>query len=129
MVQLRRCVVEPRGEARSDTEIIFELARRLGLGRHFWDGDIDAAYRAQLAPSGIALETLRENPGGVRAPVQTRYRKFAEEKDGGAGLCHADRQDRAVFRDAVGKRLPAAAGYDEPLVSPRSRPDLASATR
>src|SRR5262249_13637335 len=39
LVQLRRRVVEPRGEARSDTEIIFDLACRLGLGAHFWDGD------------------------------------------------------------------------------------------
>jgi anaerobic selenocysteine-containing dehydrogenase len=51
-VQLRRRVVEPRGEARSDTEIVFGLASRLGLGAHFWDGDIEAAYRYQLGPPG-----------------------------------------------------------------------------
>ena len=34
-VQLRQPVVAPRGEARSDTEIIFDLACRLGLGRAF----------------------------------------------------------------------------------------------
>jgi anaerobic selenocysteine-containing dehydrogenase len=45
LVQLRRPVVEPRGEARSDTDIVFDLACRLGLGQHFWDGDLDAAYR------------------------------------------------------------------------------------
>ncbi len=119
LVQLRRRVVEPRGEARSDTEIIFELARRLGLGRHFWDGDIDAAYRAQLAPSGIALETLRENPGGVRAPVQTRYRKFAEEKDGGAGLCHADGKIELYSETLLANGYPPLPEYDEPLVSLR----------
>ena len=32
LVQLRPAVVEPRGEARSDTEIVFDLAERLGLG-------------------------------------------------------------------------------------------------
>src|SRR5205823_2821467 len=82
LVQLRRPVVAPRGEARSDTEIVFELARRLGLGAHFWNGDIDAAYRHQLAPSGLSLDTLRANPAGVRVPLQTRYRKYAEETDG-----------------------------------------------
>jgi len=35
LVQLRRRVVEPRGEARSDTDIVFDLAGRLGLGAHF----------------------------------------------------------------------------------------------
>jgi len=77
LVQLRRRVAEPRGECRSDTEIVFDLARRLGLGAHFWDGDIDAAYRHQLGPSGISLETLRAQPGGVQMGPMTRYRKYA----------------------------------------------------
>jgi len=82
LVQLRKRVAEPRGEARSDTEIVFDLATRLGLGHHFWNGDIDAAFRYQLEPSGISLDMLRENPGGIRVPLQTRYRKFAEEENG-----------------------------------------------
>src|SRR5262249_23745722 len=82
LVQLRQRVVEPRGEARSDTQIVFDLACRLGLGAHFWDGDIAAAYRYQLCPSGVSLDALRENPRGVRVPLQTRYRKFAEQNDG-----------------------------------------------
>src|SRR5207247_7927660 len=79
LVQLRRPVVEPRGEARSDTEIVFDLACRLGLGAHFWDGDIEAAYRHQLGPSGVTLDALRENPGGVRVPLRTRCSKYAAE--------------------------------------------------
>ena len=43
LVQYRRAVVPPPGEARSDTEVIFDLAGRLGLAEQFWDGD--AAYR------------------------------------------------------------------------------------
>src|SRR6266851_7930593 len=66
LVQLRHQIVEPRGEARSDTEIVFELACRLGLGAHFWDGDVEAAYRYQLGPPGVSLDALRENPAGVR---------------------------------------------------------------
>ena len=80
LVQLRPRVVEPPGEARSDTEIVFDLACRLGLGAHFWEGDIEAAYRYQLHPSGVSLVALRENPSGVQVPLQTRYRKFAEQK-------------------------------------------------
>ncbi|NTU79800.1 MAG: hypothetical protein HGA45_10425 [Chloroflexales bacterium] len=71
-MQLRPRVVAPRGEARSDTEIVFDLAYRLGLGAHFWDGDMEAAYRYQLQPSGVSLEALRAQPGGVRVPLQTR---------------------------------------------------------
>ena len=46
LVQLRQAVVPPPGEARSDTEFVFALAERLGLGEQFWNGDVDAAYRA-----------------------------------------------------------------------------------
>ena len=81
LVQLRPRVVAPRGEARSDTEIVFALAEKLGLRDRFFGGDIDEGYRAMLAPSGVTLEQLRESPGGVRVPLETRHRKFAE-RDG-----------------------------------------------
>jgi anaerobic selenocysteine-containing dehydrogenase len=55
LVQLRKPVVPPPGAARSDTDIIFDLAVRLGLGEHFWNGDVEAAYRHQLAPSGLRI--------------------------------------------------------------------------
>src|SRR5262245_15305353 len=41
-LQYRAAVVEPLGERRSDTWIIFQLAKRLGLGEKFWGGDIEA---------------------------------------------------------------------------------------
>jgi anaerobic selenocysteine-containing dehydrogenase len=78
LVQLRKPLVAPRGEARSDLQIIFDLATRLGLGADFWDGDIEAAFRHQLAPSGITLEDLRAHPEGVRMQLTTRYRKYAD---------------------------------------------------
>jgi anaerobic selenocysteine-containing dehydrogenase len=124
-VQLRPHVVEPRGETRSDTDIVFDLAVRLGLGQHFWNGDIEAAHRAQLAPSGLSLETLREHPEGVRVPLATRYRKFAEEREGvvtgfatptGRVELWSER-----FLDHGYSPLP---DFDEPMISPRARPDL-----
>jgi anaerobic selenocysteine-containing dehydrogenase len=83
LVQLRRPVAEPVGEARGDTEIVFELACRLGLGEHFWNGDIDAGLRHQLGPSGVSLEALRAHPAGIHVPLETRYRTFADELNGG----------------------------------------------
>ena len=74
-VQSRQAVVPPPGEARPDTDIIFDLAARLGLAEQFWNGDIEAAYRHQLAPTGITLEQLRGAPGGVRVRLQTRHAK------------------------------------------------------
>src|SRR5262245_4827974 len=78
LIHLRPAVVPPPGEARADTDIIFDLAGRLGLGADFWNGDIDAAYRHQLAPTGVTLEQLRATPGGVKLPLETRHSKHAE---------------------------------------------------
>lgn len=125
LAQLRSRVVEPQGEARSDTEIVFDLARRLGLGDHFWDGDIEAAYRYRLQPSGVSLEALREHPGGVRAPVQTRYRKFAERQDSGPrGFATPTRKIELYSETMAQHGYPPLPEYEEPLVSPVSRPDL-----
>jgi anaerobic selenocysteine-containing dehydrogenase len=76
--QLRPPVVQPLYRSRSDLEIIFDLATRLGLGEHFFDGDIDAALNHHLAPSGITVQQLRANRVGVRAAGKTRYQKYAE---------------------------------------------------
>ncbi|MBS0561778.1 MAG: molybdopterin-dependent oxidoreductase [Proteobacteria bacterium] len=77
LVQLRPRIVPPRGDSRSDIDIIFDLAVRLGLGGHFWNGDVEAAYRHQLAPSGLSLEQLRAEPRGIRVPLVTHHAKYA----------------------------------------------------
>jgi anaerobic selenocysteine-containing dehydrogenase len=76
--QLRPAVVPPVHESRSELEIIFALATRLGLGDHFFGGDLEAAFRYQLAPSGVTLQQLREQPRGIRAAGRTSYQKYAE---------------------------------------------------
>lgn len=78
LVQLRQAVVSPLGEARSDIEFIFGLADRLGLGKEFWNGSIEESYRDRLGPSGVTLEQLRAEPGGVRVALTTRHKKYAE---------------------------------------------------
>jgi anaerobic selenocysteine-containing dehydrogenase len=126
LVQLRRPVVAPRGEARADTDIVFDLACRLGLGAHFWDGDVESAYRHQLGPSGVALDTLRENPGGVRVPLPTRYRKYAEETDGvPTGFATPTRKVELYSETFLAHGYAPLPEFEEPLVSPFSRPDLA----
>ena len=77
-VQLRPRVIPPLHESRSDMEIVFDLAKRLGVGEHFFDGDIEAAFNHQLAPSGLTVRQLRAHPMGMRFEAQTRYQKYAE---------------------------------------------------
>ncbi|MFD8825381.1 molybdopterin-dependent oxidoreductase [Streptomyces sp. NPDC059605] len=77
-VQLRPRMLDPLGESRSDLEIAFDLACRLGLGDEFFDGDIQAAWNHQLEPLGLTVDDLRAAPGGVDVPLPMRYRKYAE---------------------------------------------------
>lgn len=120
LVQLRARLVAPRGEARSDLQIVFDLATRLGLGGAFWDGDIDAAFRHQLAPSGITLEELRAHPEGVRVPLVTRYRKYAD-----TGFATPSRKVELYSATLAAHGYSPLPAFEEPLTSPRSRRDLA----
>ncbi len=126
LVQLRQRMAEPQGEVRSDTQIVFNLAQRLGHGAHFWEGDIEAAYRYQLGPSGISLTALREQPGGIHAAPPTRYRKFAEQVDGRPRGFNTPTHKIELYSETMLEHgYPPLPEFAEPLVGPISRPDLA----
>jgi anaerobic selenocysteine-containing dehydrogenase len=124
-VQLRPAVVPPPGEARPDTDIIFALARHLGLGAAFWDGDIDASYRRQLAPIGIGVEELRASPGGLRLPLETRYAKYAEPDANGSpkGFATPSRKVELYSQTFLDHGYSPLPDFEEPPISP-SRDDL-----
>jgi anaerobic selenocysteine-containing dehydrogenase len=127
LVQLRTPLVEPVGEARSDLEIVFDLATRLGLGEYFFGGDVDAGWEHQLAPSGVTLQQLRGDPAGVSLPLQTLHRKYAAVGDDGVPAGFDTPTGRIelyaeAFLDVGRPPLPT---FTEPSLSPRSRPDLA----
>ena len=128
LVQLRPCVVAPCGEARSDTEIVFDLASRLGLGEFFWEGDIEAAYRHQLGPSGLTMEALRAAPGGVRVPLKTSYSKHAAVDDKGIarGFGTPSRKVELYSETFLQHGYAPLPEYQEPMIGPRARPDLAA---
>ena len=128
LVQLRAPLVPPVGEARPDIDIIFDLATRLGLGEHFFDGDVDAGWAHHLKPSGVTLHQLRENPAGVRLPLETRHRKYAVESDDGvlAGFDTETGRVELYVQGFLDVGQPPVPTFTEPVLSPRSRPDLAS---
>ena len=75
-LQLRPACVAPRGESKPDTWVVFELAKRLGLGEHFFDDDRAAALRHVLSPTGVTVEELRAKPEGIDLDLPMRYRKY-----------------------------------------------------
>ena len=112
------------GEARSDLEIVFALATRLGLGEHFWDGDIDAAWRHQLAAErdhGRAAPRAagRDQAAAHHHPPQARP---ARRRHPGR-VPHPVGKGRAAVRNARRPRLPGAANVhragDQPALAAR----------
>jgi len=124
--QLRRAVVPPPEEARPDTDFIFDLALRLGLGEQFWHGDIDAAYRHQLGPSGVTLEQLCAEPAGVRVTLTTRHAKHADVDTRGnaRGFATPSRRIELWSETFVDHGYAALPEFVEPLTGPVTRPDL-----
>lgn len=127
LLQLRPAVVPPPGEARSDTDIVFDLATRLGLAEAFWGGDPEAAYRHQLEPSGVTLEQLRAAPGGVRVSLATRHAKHAEPDAQGVprGFATPSRKVEFHSQTFLEHGYAPLPEFVEPASSPMSRPELA----
>jgi anaerobic selenocysteine-containing dehydrogenase/ferredoxin-NADP reductase len=78
LVQLRQRMVSPRGESRSDNDIVFDLAVRLGMGEQFFGGSLEAGWDYMLKPLGLSVAQLRAQPEGVRIDTPDRERKYAE---------------------------------------------------
>lgn len=79
LVQLRPAVISPLGECRSDNEIVFELAKRLRLGKYFFEGDFNTALKAMIEPAGLTIADLKSHPQGINLKLDTAYRKYEKQ--------------------------------------------------
>jgi anaerobic selenocysteine-containing dehydrogenase len=128
LIQFRQAIVPPPGKARADTDIVFALAERLGLGAQFWNGDIETAYSHQLAPTGVSLEQLRAQPAGVRVPLHVRYAKHAEPDAHGhpRGFATPSRRIELYSETFLEHGYAPLPDFVEPAIGPVARPDLAA---
>ncbi|MBM4259931.1 MAG: molybdopterin oxidoreductase [Deltaproteobacteria bacterium] len=126
--QYRPAVVEPLHERRSDTWILFELAKRMGMDEHFWHGDIEAGYAYELEPSGITLEQLKNTPGGISRTRQPTYEKHSRlNKDGNlSGVGTPTKRVELYCHKFAAAGYPAMPEYVEPALSPVSNPEVAA---
>ncbi len=126
-LQYRPAVVSPLAERRSDTWMIFELAKRVGLGREIWEGDTEAAYEHELEPTGITLEQLKGSPGGISVAATPRYQKFAANNEHGIarGFNTPDKKVEIYSHTFAAHGFSPLPEYVEPLISPVTRRDLA----
>jgi anaerobic selenocysteine-containing dehydrogenase len=126
--QFREPVVPPQHESRPEVAIIMDLATRLGLGEHFFHGDLEAAYAYELAPSGLTVQALRQHPRGLRARGETRYQKYAEldQKTGRPrGFPTPTRQVELYATRLARAGYAPLPVYEDPGGSPDSRPGIA----
>jgi anaerobic selenocysteine-containing dehydrogenase len=147
--------IEPVGESRSDTDIIFGLAQKLGLPYQDYDGAgdsgaagapaaelggflpngapdfgdaFDAAMDWILQPSGLTMAELKKHPGGmpVPNPIPVVYKKY--EKNG-----FPTPSGKMEFVSSITEKYPDREGidglpvYHEPKLSPVSTPEVAAA--
>lgn len=97
LVQLRQRFVSPRGEARSDNDIVFDLACRIGLGDVFFGGSLEAGWNHILEPAGLTVARLRDEPAGIACEIDCRERKYAlDHHDGSGRLRGFDTQTRRI---------------------------------
>ncbi|MBS7641445.1 molybdopterin-dependent oxidoreductase [Candidatus Bathyarchaeota archaeon] len=128
-IYVRKPVVKPYLEAKSDWQIIFDLAVRLGYAEEFWGGDTKKGLDFILQKVGVTMDEI-PIPGGkeIPAPGPEEYRKYEK------GLLRKDKEPG--FPTPTGKvevwsTILEKHGYDplpvfkEPEESPVSRPDLA----
>jgi anaerobic selenocysteine-containing dehydrogenase len=81
----RKAIAQPQHEAWPDIKIIFELAKKLGYEKEFWNGNVKQAFDHMLQPFKVTADELAALPKGVyHAPAQPTYRRYAarDEKSG-----------------------------------------------
>ncbi len=77
-IMLQKKVIEPVGDSKGDIEIIFELAKVLGLEDYFPWKSVEEALDYQLQPTGLTIDMLLKNPKGIWYE-KPRFRKYESE--------------------------------------------------
>jgi anaerobic selenocysteine-containing dehydrogenase len=78
LLMMGQKAVEPPGEAKEDWQLWSELGRKMGYGDYFPWKNADELFAYLLKPSGITLEQLEQNPGGIFYGDYNHRRKYEE---------------------------------------------------
>lgn len=113
--------IEPVGDSWPEWNIYAELAKRLGIGEQFWNGNIEACFNEILAPSGITVADLMKQPDRtVSRPVDTKPPRYYEQ----VGFQTPSGKVEIASSILAQHGLEPLPVYKEPPESPVSRPEL-----
>jgi anaerobic selenocysteine-containing dehydrogenase len=121
LVRLVEPAIEPVGETWPEWKIYAELAKRLGFGDRFWDGDILKCFDYILEPTSLTVDELRKKPTGIMCTISVREPRHYEVA--GFETPSGKIEIRSSILEEYG--LDPLPVYKEPVESPLSRPDLA----
>jgi len=80
LVAIGNKVVEPLGDCREDWQMWCGLGRKMGYANYFPWQSADELFATLLEPSGITVERLKQNPGGILYHDLSRKEKYREER-------------------------------------------------
>jgi anaerobic selenocysteine-containing dehydrogenase len=120
-IQYRPTAVAPRGQAKGDSELVFDLSKYLGLEEHFWHGDIKASYDERLQGSGLRFDDLPKDGKHLVVPRP----HFAERSYLSRGFGTPTGKVEFVSTELEEAGYDGLPVYQEPYWSPISSPDVA----
>jgi anaerobic selenocysteine-containing dehydrogenase len=120
-VKLIEPAIKPVGESRTEWDIYTGLAKRLGFGDLFWDGDDTKCADYILKPLAITSADLKLHPEGIKLPLQPRPEKHYEK----TGFKTPSGKVEIACATLAEHNIDPLPVYREPPESPLSRPDLA----
>ena len=120
-------VITPLYDSRPDTDIIFDLAKRLTLNDTLLASGYEASLDWILVPSGLTVEELKKHPAGmpVPHPIKLGERKYLEEG-------FPTPSGKVEFKSVLLEQYASSHGYkglpvyEPPKYSLQATPDLAA---
>ncbi len=79
LITLSQKALEPPGDCMEDWQLWAELGRKMGYADYFPWRNADELFTFLLEPSGVTLEQLEQNPGGIPYRRADRQRKYEQE--------------------------------------------------
>jgi anaerobic selenocysteine-containing dehydrogenase len=114
--------IRPQWESRSDTDIIFDLAKRMVPEDSLMQKGYEACIDWILEPTKLTVKQLKRYPAGYAVPnvKMPLFRKY--EKQGFATPSKKMEFTSTILAEVGQDALPV---YTEPRLSPRSTPEVA----